>query len=115
MSIAVSKVRLQNHCAGFAEREFDVDRRAHLRRERFPEQREIAFVHPILKKSIGRFDSRRLTVEAEKVERSYPGFKTDLTELIAHAIAGAFPKTVHFGPLPEARQHPIARLRVMRN
>src|ERR1700693_5091567 len=77
------------------ERQLDFDRLAHLRGNGLAQQREIALVHPIFKKTIGGFDGSSFAVNSDEIERPYPGFKTDLAELIAHTIAGSFPHTVH--------------------
>ena len=94
MTIGRRCVRRCN-CRILAQSQPHLDLAACLRRQRGAHQAHVAIVDPIAKKSIGRLDRDRRSLMSDKIERPDPRLVADLTELIAHAVSGSLPQSIH--------------------
>ncbi len=85
----------RRHGSIFAESQPHLHFLACLLRQRCAHQAQVTFVDPIAEKSIGRFDSDGRSLMPNKIERPDPRLIADLTQLIADAISGPLPQTIH--------------------
>src|SRR5215472_7715148 len=99
-----------------AQRQLHVNIFSRLGRQRLPEQPEVPFVNPIAEKSIRCFYRDGASLNSNEIERSDPGFKSNLAEFITQTVSGSLPQAVHTSPPDNTGSPTTIRLqRVLRS
>src|SRR5215469_5922217 len=112
----IGRTDLLNGDDGLAQRQLHVDGFSRLGRQRLSQQAEVAFVYPIAEESVGCFYRDSASLNSNEIERSDPGFKSDLAEFITQTVSGSLPQAVHTSPPDDTGSPTTIRLqRVLRS